>query len=147
MKKLLLVLLAIVSISFAGNSQAYTYTDSWDQEGFVLRSQSADGLEVNFSVPSFSLEDLEVRGEAMKTLALPGHFLPNDEGAPDLPGSGRYIALPQGARAVVRIVSYRTERIRNVNIAPAPRIPKATERGPLDFLRPSQNPLQLRNPS
>jgi hypothetical protein len=133
MKKLLLVFIAIVSISFTGNSQTYAYTDSWDQEGFVLRAQTAFGIEVNFSVPSFSLEDLEVRGEDMKTIALPGHFLPNDEGAPDLPGSGRYIALPQGARAVVRIVSSRTERFRNVNIAPAPRIPKATERGPLDY--------------
>jgi hypothetical protein len=124
MKRLLLTILVALFFSHAGISQTFTYSDSWDQEGFVLRAQSSEGIDLNYSVTSFIMDDLEVRGEAMKHITMANHFLPNDAGAPDLPGSGRYIALPQGARAEVRIVASRTEHYRDVNISPAPRIPK-----------------------
>jgi len=133
MKRFLLLIFVALLFTSEGKAQTFTYSDNWDQEGFVLKSQSSDGIELNYSVASFTMNDLEVRGEAMKYITLANHFLPNNEGAPDLPGSGRYIALPQGARAELRIVSSRIERYRDVNIAPAPRIPKATERGPLDY--------------
>ena len=69
----------------------------------------------------------------MKAVELPGHFLPNNEGAPDLPGSGRYIAVPQGAKAILKVIASRTEKYSNVNISPAPRIPKDNETGPLVY--------------
>ena len=133
MKRLLLSIIVAALFSFSASSQTFSFSDNWDQEGFNLKSQSSNGIELNYSVASFTMEDMDIRGEAMKHISLANHFLPNDEGAPDLPGSGRYIAVPQGARAVVRIIESRTEVYRNVNIAPAPRIPKATERGPLDY--------------
>ncbi len=69
----------------------------------------------------------------MNIIQLPGHFLPNDEGAPDLPGNGRYIAVPQGAVPVLNIISMDVETIQNVDLAPAPRIPLDTEKGPLHY--------------
>ena len=74
-----------------------------------------------------------INGKTMKLVTLPDEFLPNDEGAPNLPGSGRYIALPHGAKAKLTIVSSRIEKFKNLNLAPAPRIPLDTEKGPLEY--------------
>jgi hypothetical protein len=131
-RRLLLLILASFSIVLA-NAQNYIYTDSWSDEGFNLTASDLQGITITYSVQDFSMDDLEVRGEPMKLVRLANHFLPGDEGAPDLPGSGRYIALPQGATPVIHIKSMRKEVIRNVSIAPSPRIPKDTERGPLDY--------------
>ncbi len=115
------------------NAQTYTFTDSWDKEGYNLKSESPQSIVLKYSVTKFTLDDIDIRGEAMKVIRLGSHFLPGDEGMPDLPGSGRYIALPQGARPVLHIKSLRKEVYRDVNIAPAPRIPKENESGPLDY--------------
>lgn len=133
MKRVVPILLIAILFSFKGISQIYTYTDSWDQAGYILKSQTPEGINLNYSVHEFRMDDLDVQGEAMKHITLQDHFLPNDEGAPDLPGSGRYIAVPVGARAVLHVTASRTERYKDVAIAPAPRIPKENERGPLAY--------------
>ena len=69
----------------------------------------------------------------MKKLELPGVFLPNDEGAPDLPGTSCFIAIPQGASAAFNIVDYRLETFENIDIVPAFRIPKGNDDGPLVY--------------
>ena len=111
----------------------YKYTDSWGKEGFTLEQQSATNAIVNYSIEKFAISDFQVNGESMQSIELSGHFLPNDAGAPNLPGTGRYIAIPQGAKATVNILSYRTETFNNVDIAPAHRIPWETETGPLEY--------------
>ena len=80
-----------------------------------------------------SLRIFDINGEPMKNLLLPGVFLPNDEGAPNLPGFSRMIAIPQGAEASFKIISSRVETINNVEIAPAPRIPLESDNSPLHF--------------
>jgi hypothetical protein len=115
------------------DAQTYKYSDSWAEEGFNLTQHDQQGLTINYSIHEFILDDMEISGEPLKLVRLTNHFLPGDEGAPDLPGSGRYIALPQGAKPVLHIKSMRKEVIRNVSISPSPRIPKDTERGPLEY--------------
>ena len=115
------------------HAQKVTYPDSWAKQGFNLEKQSKTGVEIFFSIRNFSFKDIDIKGEAMKQIDFPGNFLPNDEGAPDLPGTGRFIAIPQGATASFEIISSRTETFKNVNMSPAPRIPKETETGPLEY--------------
>ena len=114
-------------------AEVIAYSDNWGDSGFNLENQSDRGVEVVFSVNELILEEQLINGELLKTVQLPGIFLPNDEGAPDLPGTGRYLAMPQGASASYQIVSFRTERYENIDIAPAPRIPWETEDGPLEY--------------
>ncbi len=146
MKKLLQSILAFLKIAtlmlgialfiHAGvYAEEIRYGDSWGDAGYTLNTQTRSNVVVNYSIQSFTLEDVMIDGESMVDVQLPGEFLFNDEGAPNLPGSGRYIAVPQGAAASVRIVNYRTETFKNVNIAPAPRIPWETEVGPLDYAK------------
>ena len=119
--------------SFAVQAQTITFTDSWNEAGYTLNESSRSGATVNFSITEFTLDDIIIDGEAAKNILLPNHWLPNDEGAPNLPGSGRYLAIPDGATPVLNIVSMRKEVYQGLNIAPAPRIPWDTEDGPLDY--------------
>ncbi|MBE9480415.1 MAG: hypothetical protein IMY69_01825, partial [Bacteroidetes bacterium] len=131
-----LLFLFVGAMLFIVNStiaQKTTYDDSWAKAGFNLTKENSTGVKINYSINEFSLEDIEIKGEAMQKLMLPGHFLPNDEGAPDLPGNGRYIAILQGANAKLIISASRIETLSNINISPAPRIPLDTETGPLVY--------------
>ena len=135
MKKiaLLFTLLLITSFVFANQTQVIEYSESWGKQGFDLEFQSSSKVEVNHSIQNFVLQETEINGEMLQTVLLPGNFLPNDEGMPNLPGNGRYIAIPQGASAELRILDFRTELFTNIDLSPAPRIPLDTENGPLEY--------------
>ncbi|RJP78931.1 MAG: hypothetical protein C4524_05935, partial [Candidatus Zixiibacteriota bacterium] len=101
------------------NAVTYTFDQSWGAPGFTLVQQDAAGAEVNFSVPYMELVDVSINGEAMTEIVIPGVQLPNEAGSPNLPVASRYLALPQGAYAELRVIEYRSEVYHNVNVAPA----------------------------
>jgi hypothetical protein len=123
----------LLALPFQANSQTITYPDSWHDAGITLASATSMGVEINYSTKQFQMDDIEVNGVLMKKLVLQGVFLPNNEGAPDLPGLSRYIAVPQGADVSFSITSSRTEHFSNVDIPPAPRIPLDTDPPPLEY--------------
>ena len=112
-------------------AETVTFDDNWGKAGFNLIHQDASGVEIVFSVPRLEVLEMEIDGELMQNLAIPGVFLPNDAGAPNLPGTGRFIALPEGARAELEMIEIRTETFHNLNIAPAFRIPRRDDDSPL----------------
>ena len=114
-------------------AQNIMYTDAWSPAGFTLRERTDQIVALDYSIMEFSFEDVHVNGQVMKSIALPGAFLFNETGAPNLPGFGRYIAFPQGAVPRLTILSLRTESMDNMEIAPAPRIPRDDQRGPLEY--------------
>ncbi len=132
--------LLLTQLTFA---QKFTFSDSRNPAGFQLKEQTRGGVSVGYAVHEFSLVPGEVNGRSMNNVELPGFWLPNDEGAPNLPGGGRYIAIPEGSQPVLRIVSQRSETYRNVDIAPAPRIPLDTDNGPLVY--PTREDIYSRN--
>ena len=123
------------AVFFSIQAQQYSYSDSWGKAGFNLVASESSAIEVIYSVPMFQLEDQTINGEAMKNIMLPGNFLFNDAGAPNLPGNGRYIAIPQGSVPSIRIISQRTEVFQNVEIQPAPVIPADNDDNPLVFTK------------
>lgn len=128
----------MIALSFLGlsvKSQIYSYQDSWGKQGFTLLEESGSKLLINHSLTNIKLVDTEISGENWKTVNVPGNFLPNDEGAPNLPGSGRYVAIPQGAEVSFEIKSLRKEVIQNIDIAPAPAIPVDGDNSPLKYVK------------
>lgn len=115
------------------HGQEVKFSNNWGAQGMTLKYQNSSGIGVNFSINKMYLDDVNVNGSMMKTPHLDGIFLPNNEGFPDLAGTGRFIAIPQGSRAVLNVRSYRTETYTNIEIAPAPRIPWDDEDGPAVF--------------
>lgn len=124
-------MLVLAALPLSGRS--FEYRDSWGKQGFNLSGSTVQSTTVIHSVKEFSMNEKEVNGEIWTSLSLPGVFIPGDEGYPDLPGSARYIAIPQGSKAEYRIKNYRTERFRDIDVAPAPNIPMDRDNTPLSY--------------
>jgi len=103
------------------------------ETGFSLSKETDSYVEMSFKVARLGIEDIDVDGGLMQQLTLPGVILPGDEGAPNLPGFGRYVALPEGARPVLEVVSLKTETIDGLDILPAPPIPFEGDDSPLVY--------------
>jgi hypothetical protein len=135
MRNLLLLTVFVLLYSLVSYSQQYYYSDNYTEQGFEVLQSTPEKIRMEASVNAWTLSNISVNRELLQKIELPGHFLPNDEGMPDLPGSGRYIAIPQGASASLRIIRMQTETLQNIELAPAPRIPKTTENGPLFYAK------------
>ncbi|MCD6111630.1 MAG: T9SS type A sorting domain-containing protein [Bacteroidales bacterium] len=132
-KSFFLVLFSLFLTVSSVKAETHKYSDSWDKQGFTIKKSNANKVEINYSVNEFELSKVKINGENMQNLELPGNFLPGQEGAPNLPGGGRYIAIPQGATVTYKIVDSRIEKYSNVNLAPAPHIPFVVEDGDLTY--------------
>jgi len=131
------VIMLLAGLVSSGSAEVYTFSSANTDAGFSLINQNDAGVEVEFNVPSMVLEDLVIDGEAMQMVMIPGIFLPNNAGAPNLPGTGRMIAIPQGAAAAVQVLSSTTEYFHNINIAPA---------APIQFENDNSPPVYEKDP-
>jgi PKD repeat protein len=127
--RLILVLMAMVSATGFAQQRNMTFEGNWGKAGFNIEKQNQQSMQVSYSVPEIMLTEVDINGEKMIEVGVPGIFLPNNEGAPNLPGTGRYIAIPKGAEVSMEIVDFRSQVIHDINVSPAPRIPKETENG------------------
>ncbi len=133
---LLILLLSIfVYASGYGQKETYSFSDSWGKQGMTLKEAKNSSVEVNFSIQDFALVDKEVEKNILKQIEISGKFLPGEEGAPDLPGYAKYVALPNGATAELEIVNYQKEIIKNVDLAPAIDIPFVIQDEPLKHVK------------
>jgi len=137
-KHAFLVCVLLFAFSAMAQRSVNTYSDSWGKQGFTLLKSDNASVQVNFSISEFALNTKNINGENLQNIELSGCFLPNDEGAPDLPGNGRYIAIPQGAVATCKILASRTETFHNVNMAPAFKIPWDNDKSPLKYAKSSK---------
>ncbi len=128
------VTMLLFSISFA--TRMVTFDNNWAHNPlFNVVYENPMGIEIVFSMHRMVIEETEVDGILMQTFGVPGIILPNDEGAPNLAGTGRYIAIPQGAYATVTILDSRTEVYHNIEVTPAPNIPLGTDDSPLRYVK------------
>ncbi|MFH1861184.1 MAG: C25 family cysteine peptidase [bacterium] len=129
------VLICCSAFLFPSSAQVevINFEDNWGNAGFNLINHDNNSVEIVFSLSTMQLVDMEINGEAMKEINVPGIFLPNNAGAPNLPGTGRYIAIPQGSWADLEVMEYRTEVFSNLNIAPAFEIPREDDDSPLVY--------------
>lgn len=132
--KLVVLCVLFVSVT-ATNAQSYQYDNAWGEAGLTLKKEDVSGVKFNFSIDEFHLSEQEIDGETMMEIKVPHAFLPNNEGAPNVPGFSRYIAVPQGATPILNVTGYRLETIQNVSLAPSPRIPFDNEDGPMVYKR------------
>ncbi|MFH1862017.1 MAG: C25 family peptidase propeptide domain-containing protein, partial [bacterium] len=124
---------ALLWLPINGQAELVSFENNWGQAGFNLVRQDGAGVELIFSIPNMDVSEIEILGEQMQSIGISGVILPNNAGAPNLPGTSRFIAIPQGGWAEVELVEYRTEVFRNMNIAPAFEIPLETDDRPLQY--------------
>ncbi len=128
-----IVMLLLIASSVFAFAQKITLENNWGKQGATLLEQSKQGVTLNFSVKDYLISDTKVDREVMSTITTNGVLLQNSEGYPNVPGFSKYIAVPQGAKVVAKIVRKQVEKVQDIEIAPAPRIPLDTDIGPLSF--------------
>ena len=134
MRKILIITVLLLTVSFA--DEVVTFDNNWaDNPLFNVNYETPSGIEIVFSMHEMVVAEMEIDGIMMKNFGVPGIFLPNDEGAPNLTGISRYIAIPQGAQAIITILDSRTEVYHNVEVAPAPNIPRDGDDAPLRYVK------------
>jgi hypothetical protein len=129
--KFLSAVFILLFTSVFSQTQTIHFKDAGNKHGLTVIRQDASGIEMNFNIDKYYIDKLNVSGETMEKIGIEGVLLPNTEGAPDLPVYSRYIAVPQGAGVKVNVKTLKSEKVTGKNIAPAPRIPKETDKGPL----------------
>ncbi len=136
LRKMLVVLIVLLATSPAFSQRIeLSFPDVSGNNGFNLTQQDQTGVRIIHSLPRIALFDHEVDGIPMKMIEMESLFLPNNEGAPNLPGNGRYIAVPQGATATLKVNSVRKEVIENIDFLPAPNIPLTDDDAPLRYVK------------
>ena len=123
------VIFCFVVLLLSLNGKQIQFDGLLYDEGLNVTSQSPASVELSYSLKGFDISDIEINGKVWDQIVVAGKLLPGAEGRPDVPNISTYIALPQGARASVKIVDYKTETFTGLDIAPAPRIPLETEDG------------------
>ncbi len=113
--------------------QVYRFNEGNPAEGLRIVKQDVGGVSLAFSINKFSTVARVEKEATVYNLSAPGMILQNVEGYPDLPGTKHYIAFPQNAKPVLKIVSFEKETVQNIDISPAPVIPLATDDKPLSY--------------
>ena len=88
-------------------------------QSFTILESDSQHISLRFELTDFSIDTVRCEGELMHTISTKGIVAPNDYGQPNLPTFNRFIAIPQGARAVVEVRTSRNEGMTGINIAPS----------------------------
>ena len=98
MKKMQYFLMVLILFHFASvtSAQKIAYTNPWSEAGINLQSSSAEKVGVDFSIHALSVEDITINGQVMSNISLPGSFLFNDEGHPNLPATAGTLQFRRG---------------------------------------------------
>lgn len=91
----------------------------YGQEHFSIVESDKNHVRLHFELGDFSIDTLRCDGELMHSVTVKGIVAPNEYGDPDLPTFNRFIAIPQGATAVVEVSTMRDECRTGINIAPS----------------------------
>ena len=108
------------------------FTNAFSQN-LIVNKESKSGLDITLSIDNFSIKNVEHNGELMHEFVFSALTPINDKGKPELPCINRYIAIPQGANAKVKVNSCKKEVIENVNIVPSNGNFAASERYVKDY--------------
>ena len=136
MKKTLSTLVFALLTLMANTVMAQTFNyPVKGKQGFSLTEKTRDGLHISYNLGQMSLNQIDYRGEAMSEISITALAIPADAGSPNLPTDSRMMAIPQGATANLRVVSFEKETLHNVNIAPALRIQSENEEPDMNYVK------------
>jgi hypothetical protein len=89
------------------------------------KSQTSAGmkLQINLKFQDLKIDEISAMSEKYHRIELAGSFLQHDEGLPNLPTFGRFIAIPEGSQVSVRIKKQKSVVYKGINVEPSKAIP------------------------
>jgi len=125
------VVAALVLMVAVCPARTIQFVENMGQGGVTVDELSSSHLKLSYTLEEVSVEEIDADGAIMQQVFISAPALPNDEGAPNLPGIGRMFAIPEGATPRLEILSYSTETIYDIDVAPAPDIPLENDDSPM----------------
>ena len=116
MKKTLFLALALVAGIIL---QAQEYRFNSEPNGFSISNSKSNQVTIKHNLGAVTIEDADRAEVQGQVITLSGVYLSNEAGAPDLPSSSTYVAIPNGATATLSMVASKTKVISNVDLIPA----------------------------
>ncbi len=98
---------------------AITATHTAIGQTFTIMSSDRGHISLHFDLGNFRIDTVMHEGEVMHTITTKGIVAPNDYGLPALPTFNRFIAIPQGSKAIVEVTTRRCQRMEGINIMPS----------------------------
>ena len=118
MKRHFLLLTIILAFGILNAQETYRFrTDA--PQGFSIKSSTATGLSLHYSVPEIGIADInngEVKGQE---IIMKGSFGSFAEGLPNLPFENKYIAVPKGATVSIEVKDKGCQTLSGIDILPA----------------------------
>lgn len=116
-----LLCLALLMLGLAANAQEvrnFTFNHE-GKTGIQMIEQTRGNVALEYNLDAMSLTSFTYNGEEMQNIGIADISLPNEKGLPNVPSYSRTIAIPQGAQAVLHVVSYEQQVIDYVNVEPS----------------------------
>ncbi len=117
MRKVLLLVLALIA-GITLQAQEYRFNNNPD--GFSISNHNKNQLTLKHNVGSVTIESADRDGLEGQFITLTGIHVANEAGAPNLPSGSTFVAVPNGAKVSIKMVSSQTKTIPNVDLIPAP---------------------------
>ncbi|MDP2236778.1 MAG: C25 family cysteine peptidase [Bacteroidales bacterium] len=103
------------------------------KEGFQIQRSDAASFRFSHGIPEMAIDDFDANGYMGQVIELNSIYLPANAGAPNLPSSSRFIAVPNGAKPRLVIKSSKKQVIQNIDLLPAAPIPLGNDDEPLKY--------------
>jgi hypothetical protein len=129
----LVVLLGLFASGLNAQQLSFDFNNEASHEGFSLTASKATSIRLSHKLTHMRLENMDTDKGSGQVISLNSIYLPNEGGAPNLPGNSRYIAVPNGATAKLIVHSYQKDIIENVDLLPAAPIQLDTDDSPADY--------------
>ena len=114
-----LFLTLILLLGYALNAQTeYKFNDK--PNGFSVKSKSNTTLHIDYNVNAVTIEDVQRSGMEGQSITISGIHIANEAGAPDLPSSSAFVAIPNGSKPSIKLVNAKTKTFHNIDLIPAP---------------------------
>ena len=126
---------ALVLVAVSSPASTYLFEENRGQAGIMVPMVADSYIDVSLKLDRMSIDDIDVDGTVLQQISIPGVTLPNDEGAPNLPGFGRFIAVPNGAVPRLEILSMKSQTFQGIDVLPAYDIPLDTDDSPPVFIK------------
>lgn len=120
MKHLRTLLLTLALLSGLTLIAQTEYRFNQRQNGFSIESRSNTTTTIVHNLNGLTLEKADREGLTGQFITIDGIHLANEAGAPDLPSGSAFVAIPNGAKPSIKLVSAQTKVIQNVDLIPAP---------------------------
>ena len=132
-----LLCLALLMLGFAATAQEvrnFTFNHE-GKTGIQMIEQTRGNVALEYNLDAMSLTSFTYNGEEMQNIGIADISLPNEKGLPNVPSYSRTIAIPQGAQAVLHVVSYEQQVIDYVNVEPSLGVQMENEEPDMNYIK------------